>query len=109
QRALDRARPAAAGAGTPPPAPTSTGDNARGTVSWGTGTTPAAGNQVTVTFATPYEEAPIVVLNPLNALTAALLPYVTAVTSAGFTIATQAAPAGSQAATAYSVDFTCDI
>lgn len=100
---------AAAGAGTAPPTPTSTGNAARGTVSWGTGTGPAAGNQVTVTFATPLSEAVVPMLTPYNAAAAALLEYVTNITAAGFTIATQGAPAASQAAGTYVIGYTCDI
>jgi hypothetical protein len=95
---------AAAGAGTAPPAPTlaAGSSDARGTVNWGTGTTPAAGAQVAVTFAAPYAVAPTVILQPANAATAALGNYVTGVSTTGFSVALGSAPAASQAAGTYS-------
>lgn len=100
---------AAAGsnAGTSPPAPVvaATSSDLRGTLTFGTGTTPAAGNQVVVTFNSAYGAAPVVDLIAGNALTAALNLFVTAVGTGGFTVGTQGAPAASQANTVYSVGF----
>ena len=96
---------AAAGsnAGGSPPSPVvATGANdTRGSVTGGTGTSPAAGNLIVVTFGQAYASAPIVSITPANAAAAALLPYVTAVSTTGFTIAIQGAPAASQANTVY--------
>jgi hypothetical protein len=98
---------AAAGsnAGTSPPAPVIAGDDTAGGVTFGTGTTPAAGNMVVVTFAVAYAAAPTVSLTPRNAATAALNDYVTSVGTGGFTIAFASAPAASQANTVYSMGF----
>lgn len=91
---------AGAGAGATPPAPVLTSaTDTKGQVTFGTGTTPAAGAQVTVTFASAYATSPIVILTPINSATSALLPYVAATTT-GFTVSMNA-PAASQANTVY--------
>lgn len=98
----------AAGAnnGTSPPAPTITGNDARGTVSFGSGTTPAAGAQVVVTFNQPYTSTPTVVCS-INDVASEALGDVGAisVTTTGFTIACATAPAGSQSAGTYTVSY----
>jgi hypothetical protein len=98
---------AGANAGTTPPAPVvaAGSTDGRGTITFGTGTTPAAGAQVVVTFAVPFAVAPVVVLQPGNAATAALNDFVTAVSTTGFTIGTASAPAASQAAATFSVSY----
>jgi hypothetical protein len=97
---------AGANAGTTPPAPVVTGStDVRGLITWGTGTGPAAGDMVDVTFPTAWAAAPYVTVTPINAATAALLPYVPATTTTGFSINVQAAPAASQANTVYGVQF----
>lgn len=97
---------AAAGAGTSPPAPTlSNASDNRGSVNWGTGTSPAAGPQVTVTFAQPKPGTPTVTLTPANSATAALQPYLASVSSTAFTVGLATAPAASQAAGTYSVAY----
>ncbi|WP_239405346.1 hypothetical protein [Frankia sp. Cj3] len=98
---------AAAGAGTSPPTPTvvSGSNDQRGEVRWGTGTSVAAGDQVTVTFSAAWASAPQVVLVARNTATAALLPYVSAVSTTAVTIALQSAPTASQGATTYDVGF----
>jgi hypothetical protein len=98
---------AAAGsnAGTSPPSPVIAGDDTAGGVTFGTGTTPAAGNMVVVTFAAAYATAPTVMLTPRNAATATLDRYVTSVGTGGFTIAFATAPAASQANTVYSMGY----
>lgn len=100
---------AAAGsnAGGSPPAPVSTGaTDVRGKITFGTGTTPAAGNMVVVTFGIAYAAAPIVVLTSLNSATALLSPYITSITGSAFTIATSTAPAASQANTVYAANYS---
>lgn len=92
---------AAAGTGTAPPAPTSSGNERGGTVSWGTGTTPAAGAQVTISFAA-LPRTPAVSVSPANAATAALGLHVTGVTNTGLTVAFATAPAASAVAGTYS-------
>jgi hypothetical protein len=98
---------AGSGAGTSPPAPvvTSGSNDARGNVTGGTGTSPAAGALIAVTFNQTYASPPTVNATPANAASAALLPYVTSVTTTGFTIATQGAPAAAQANTTYSFNY----
>lgn len=95
---------AQSGAGTSPPTPTWTGRDWCGSISWGTGTSPSAGSQVTATFGGP-DTSVVVVLTPLNAATAALQPYIASASSTAFTIATAVAPSASQAAGTYSVGF----
>lgn len=94
---------AAAGAGISPPAPVVTDGPANdcGHITFGTGTSPAAGNQVTVTFGTPYQKTPVVVISPATGPSGALQLYVTNVTATGFQVASGAAPAASQLATKY--------
>lgn len=96
-----------AGAGTSPPAAvvTNTSDTA-GTVTFGTGTTPAAGDQIRLTFAATFGSAPKgIAITPLNAATQALGLYVSAVTATTVTIAAANAPAASQGNTVYSFSF----
>lgn len=98
----------AAGAGTSPPVPT-LGANARdaaGDINWGTGTSPAAGQQVVVTFAQAFSIIPNVEVDALNAATAGLNVYVSAKSKTGFTISSVSAPAASQSATTYLVQYT---
>lgn len=97
---------AAAGsnAGTGPPAPVVTGgaSDTRGNITFGTGTTPAAGNMVVVTFGQAFVTAPLVLVSANNALTEALNPCVTAISTTQFTLTAGVAPAASQANTVYS-------
>lgn len=98
---------AGANAGTTPPAPVvviNSNDTA-GQITFGTGTTPAAGTEVVVTFTTPYATAPSVILSAVNSATAALTPYVASISTTGFSINLVGAPAASQAASFYSVNY----
>lgn len=111
---VNRAAPtAAAGAnnGTSPPAPivaTADSSDLRGSLTFGSGTSPAAGAQCVVTWATPKDanRLPIVQLTETTAAFSALQPAVTAVTAAGFTVSTANAPTASQAATVYGFAWT---
>jgi hypothetical protein len=98
---------AGANAGTSPPAPVvaATARNQRGNVTFGTGTTPAAGAQVTVTYSAAWPLAPFVSVVAKNSATAALGLYVSANATGSFTVSTTSAPAASQANTVYSFDF----
>lgn len=95
---------AGTGAGTGPSGVTVTGTDASGTISLTTGTAPAtASTTATVTFNIAYGVAPIVVLTPANAATAALgssQNFVSASSTTNFTITSNAVALGS--ATAYS-------
>lgn len=95
----------AAGAnnGTSPPAPVvaGTATDSRGSLTFGSGSTPAAGAQVVVTFATAFASAPVVVVSAGNDATAVLTLSATSVSASGFTLTTHTAPTGSQGATTY--------
>lgn len=99
---------AGANAGTSPPAPVVTaGDtDMRGNITFGTGTTPAAGAMVGVTFANPWAIAPTVMVVPRNTATQALGLYVTGNSVNGFTLSCTTAPAASQGNTIYSFDYS---
>lgn len=96
---------AADGAGTAPPAPvpgtSPAATIARGTVTWGTGTTSAAGDQVTVTFSPALPYAPVVNVTPTTAAAALLGLTVTATSTHGFTVGVASAPADAQPADTY--------
>lgn len=98
---------AGANAGTTPPAPvvTAGSNDTRGGITFGTGATPAAGVMVQVTFGTPYAAAPFIGLDASTAAASPLFLYVTNITTTGFQIALNAAPAASQANTTYGVQY----
>lgn len=97
---------AAAGAGAPAPVVSTTrGRNAKGSFTFGSGTTPTVNNILTVTFSSAYQVAPFVQIFERNLATKALGLYVSAVTTTDFTIATTTALTASQAATVYSLDY----
>jgi hypothetical protein len=100
---------AGANAGGSPPAPvvTANGNDTRGNITFGTGSAPAAGALVAVTFAAAYSAAatPVVMVVPRNTATQALGLYISAVSTTGFTLSTTNAPAAGQANTVYSFDF----
>ena len=101
---------AGANAGTAPPAPvvTAGATDTRGNITFGTGTTPAAGAQVVVTFnaGSAYPVIPVgIMFNALNTATQALGLYVTSITTTGFTLSCTTAPAASQANTIYSFNY----
>jgi len=92
---------------TPPDPVVDTGaSDTRGGATFGSGTTPAAGQQVAVTFATAFAAAPVVVVIPRNAATQALGLYATSTVS-GFSVSSASAPAGDQANTTYSFAYVC--
>lgn len=92
---------AGANAGGSPPVPVKTGcTDISGKITFGTGTTPAAGDQCDVTFQIAYTNAPNVTLTPINSATAALNLYV-ATSTTGFNVSCVNAPAASQANTVY--------
>lgn len=99
---------AATANGTSPPAPTVTGNDQRGMVSFGSGTGPATGTQVTLTFASAtgwVTTAPYVQLQALNAATAALQPYVASCTATVLSIGFGVAPTAGQAAGTYKLGY----
>lgn len=100
---------AGANAGTSPPAPVRTSNTQLATgLTFGTGTTPAAGTMVAVTFGQPRTNTPrSVQLTAGNAATASLLLYVVpgSLSTTGFSIGVVNAPTASQANTTYSVYF----
>ncbi len=104
---------AAAGgnAGGSPPAPVVTqgSTDLAGTITFGTGSTPAAGLLVTVTFGRawviPGGGAMHVVLTANNAVTQALGIWCSNKSPTAFSLSTANAPAGGQANTTYSFDY----
>ena len=97
---------AQAGAGSTPPTPTLLrATDMGGTAQWGTGSSPAAGTQVRVTFTSAYTNPPTVILSPANAATAALHPFVTQVTIGYMDIQVAIAPAATQPADTYAVNW----
>lgn len=97
----------AAGAnnGTTPPTPTVTGNDTRGTVSFGSGTSPAIGAQIVVTFNSAFSAAPVVTFTATKSALQALNPYISAITTTSFTLSTTVAPTASQAATVYAGNY----
>lgn len=102
-RSVGSAPTIAAGAnnGTSPPTPTisANSNDLSGQLNFGTGTTPTAGAQTTVTFATAFSVAPHVILTPVNSASTAAY-YVTS-TTGGFTVNFVNAPTGGQGATTF--------
>lgn len=99
---------AGANAGTSPPSPiVNSGNDTRGSISFGTGSSPAAGAMVSVSFAQPYAAAPYVIAIPQNAATALLGLYITGNSTTGFVASLAAAPAAGQANTTYAFAFLC--
>lgn len=98
---------AGANAGTSPPTPALQGtcNDVRGFVSFGTGTSTSAGILCHVTFATAYAATPNVVITPTNNVSAALQLYVTNVSTTGFDVGAQVAPAASQVNTVYGFQY----
>lgn len=96
---------AGANAGTSPPSPVlSNATDISGKVTFGTGTSPAAGAQAVITFNTAYASAPKVTLSPINSASAALNLYVTSTTT-NFTVSSVNAPSASQANTVYGFNY----
>lgn len=96
---------AGANAGTSPPAPVLTNaTDVAGQITFGTGTSPAAGAQAVITFNTAYTNAPKVTITPINSASAALNLYVTSTTT-NFTVSCVNAPSASQANTTYGFNY----
>jgi hypothetical protein len=98
---------AAAGtnAGTSPPAPVKNScTDVDGQITFGTGTSPAAGIMVSVTFAQTYAHAPSITVSPINSASASLNLYVQSTTS-GFTLRCVNAPSASQGNTVYGFNY----
>lgn len=94
-------------AGTTPPAPvvSSLATDVAGNITFGSGSgSPAAGIQLSVTFATPFVNAPTVMLIAKNDATQVLGLSVTTTTT-GFNVVTHTALGTSQGNTTYSIDY----
>lgn len=110
---VDRNKPtltAGAGLGTAPPTPTvdAQANDRQGVISFGTGTVPAAGTCITVTFARAKDpnRLPKILLQEANQATAGLDFAVGTVTSTGFTIVQNTRlTAASQAAGTYALTY----
>lgn len=97
---------AGANAGTSAPSPQISGSTISGIITFGTGTSPAGGALVSVTFPTPLAVPPkSVMLTSNNGLTWKLQPVSTVLTATGFTIYAINAPSASQPNTTYSVSY----
>ena len=102
---------AGANAGGSPPAPVvATGCNdGAGTITFGTGSAPAAGVMVTVTFGHTWSVtgggAPHIVVTPNNAVTQALGLYAVRSGATGWNLSAANAPAAGQANTVYSFSY----
>jgi len=82
---------AGAGLGTSPPAPViaANSDDARGLVTFGSGSVPAAGTIFTVTWSRPHDanRLPTVMLTEATTATAGVDLAVTSITATGFVVA----------------------
>lgn len=94
-------------AGTGPAAPALVAGSTiiRGGVTFGSGTTPTAGSQVTVTFSATLPSIPTIVVSPTTAAAGTINPTVLAAATTGFTIGCAVAPTGVQANTVYGVNW----
>jgi len=94
-------------AGTGPAAPTAgTGSTLyRGSVSFGSGTAPTSGSQVTVAFSATLPSVPTIVVSPTTAAAGTINPTVLAAATTGFTIGSAVAPTPTQGATVYGVNY----
>lgn len=103
---------AGAGAGTAPPAPVVSVDSSddRGSLTFGSGTAPAAGVVFTVTFTTPKDPArlPVVQITEITTATAGVDLAVTSITATGFSVSSNTRNlAASQANTVYGLAWLC--
>jgi hypothetical protein len=97
---------AQAGLAPPPPSAGVGATDERGALFFGTGTLPAAGEMIKVTFKKPNDRVPVVNLTPGNAATAALgVPFV-AVTENGFSASVPTAPASSEPGDWFVLNYT---
>ncbi len=97
---------AGAQAGGSPPAPViGTSVDNGGLITFGTGSAPAAGELVTVTFGTTFVSPKAVVVCPANTATQALGLYVSNLATTGFALRATSGPAASQANTVYSFSY----
>lgn len=93
--------------GTTPPAPVLAADatDRRGTLTFGSGATPAVGGQVSVTFSRPFPAPPVVIVSPTTGGSASRAPYPSNVTAAGFNVNLNSVPNASQVATTYGIAY----
>lgn len=95
----------AANGGSPPSATIPGGNDFHGQVSFGSGTSPTTGNQVVVTFNTAFSATPTIVLSAATAAAAGCDPYLASTSTTSFTLAFGVAPAASQSAGTYKVNW----
>lgn len=103
---------AGSAAGTTPPAPVLVGTDSAGLITFGSGTTPAAGQMVTVTYAIPMELSGggKIQLTPINNATfdLGLVAPGAGSTTTGFAVNSRNAPAASQANTIFGFYYRVD-
>jgi hypothetical protein len=104
---------AAAGgqAGGSPPAPVvgSGSTIIRGSLTFGTGSAPAAGTQVTVSFGSTLPSVPVVMLEAGGTATGTIQTAVNGVSATGFSVLASVVPTPSQGATVYSVSWLASL
>jgi len=93
------------GAGAPAPILSADATDRKGSLTFGSGTAPAVGGQVSVTFARPFAAPPVVVLAPTTGASASRAPYPANVTANGFNINLNTVANASQAATTYGIAY----
>lgn len=99
------ARGSAAGADAPAPVAATASNGVRGSISFGSGSAPQAGDQVTVSYPLTLPAPGFVQLTPGNDATARLLPYVSGSREAGFTIAVASPPASAQSPQSFILNY----
>ena len=77
----------------------------RGSLTFGSGTAPTSGSQITVAFSATLPAAPTVVITATTAATGTINPNVLSSSATGFTIGAGVAPTATQAATVYGVNY----
>jgi hypothetical protein len=95
----------ATAAGTVPVSSAAASTLYRGNVSFGAGTLPTSGSQVTVTFSATLPSVPFVVLTATTAQTGTINPNVLSASTTAFVIGAGVAPTANQAGTVYSVNY----
>lgn len=95
-----------AAAGTSPPVPTVSGNDVRGTILAGSGTSPTTGNFITVTYANALPYAAVPVISPFGGITAGQQPFIASAGPTGFTVGFLVAPGASQPLGTYGIMYS---
>lgn len=95
----------ATAAGTVPVSAASGSTLYRGNVSFGAGTAPSTGSQVTVTFSATLPSVPFISIQETTAASGTINPYVLSASTTAFVIGAGVTPTANQAGTVYSVNY----